>query len=103
MGEDQLAKGVEMFADMDDAKLDMAVNVMQKAQKAKDVWVKADTKTGGHLMKILILLFILTVGVIVQRLFFTPAPKPVPSFPAQDIPNIAVEQRTTEEEYESEF
>ena len=105
VGEDQLAKGVEMFADMDDAKMDMAVNMMQKAQKAKDVWASANSKTGGHLMKILILLFILALGVIVNWLFFSAAskgsgPDPVSSFTGQDIPNIAVKEIVSEDEFE---
>ena len=95
LGEDQLARGVEMFADMDDAKIDMAVNMMQKAQKAKDLWASANAKTGGHLMKILILLFLVAVAVIVKGLFFS-ATKGI----GPDVPNIAVKETATEDEFE---
>ena len=84
-----------MFADMDDAKIDMAVNMMQKAQKAKDLWASANAKTGGHLMKILILLFLVAVAVIVKGLFFS-ATKGI----GPDVPNIAVKETATEDEFE---
>lgn len=70
MKEDQLAQGLEMFAGLGDDKMESAIKVMQKAQKAKDMWTKANAKTGGHLMKILIVVGITLVYWMVQRFWF---------------------------------
>lgn len=108
MGEEQLAKGVEMFAELDDSKLDMAIGMMQRAQKAKDVWTKVDSKTGGHLMKIIIVVSVLVFGFLVQWLFFKSSggggAAPVMPMATDDIPNIAVvKEAAVEDEFESEF
>ncbi len=101
--EDQLSKGIEMFGDMDDAKLDMTLNMIQKAQKAKEVWTNVDSKTGGHLMKIIILLSVIVVGLLVQWLFFrSNGGAPVIPTTKASIPNIIPEQ-LVEDEFTSEF
>lgn len=73
MPEASLAQGMEQFAGMDDAKMEMAVKVMAKAQKAKQGWEKINAKVGGHLSKILIIAGLLAVGAIVWRLWFATA------------------------------
>jgi hypothetical protein len=105
LSQEQLAKGVEMFADMDDAKLDMTVNMMQKFQKAKDLWTRANAKTGGHLLKILLVLFVVIVGLLFKRLFLSSSSGPAsnPSFAVQDIPDIVVEKTVAADEFDSEF
>jgi hypothetical protein len=70
MSEDKLAQGLEMFAGLGDDKMESALKVMQKAQKAKDLWTNVNTKTGGHLMKILIVVGITFVYLVVQRFWF---------------------------------
>ena len=105
LSEDQLAKGLEMFGDMDDAKLELTLNMIQRAQKVKDVWTKADAKTGGHLMKIIIFLVILVFWLVTQRLFFSSgssapvvsaAKKTIPTIPKETVPVV-------EDEFASEF
>ncbi|CAJ1961027.1 unnamed protein product [Cylindrotheca closterium] len=54
MSEDKLKGFIDQFSQMDDDKLDSAVSMMQKAAAAKDLWSKADKKTGGNLLKIVI-------------------------------------------------
>jgi len=61
VSEEQVKGFVDQFANMEDDKLDKAVYMMQKAAEAKDIWSKADQKTGGNLVKI----------VIASALFFT--------------------------------
>lgn len=101
--EDQLAKGIEMFGEMDDAKLDMTLNMMQKAQKAREIWTKLDSKTGGHLMKIIIVLFVIVVALLIHRLFFySGAGAPVTPLIKEDIPNIIAE-KVVEDEFANEF
>lgn len=65
MNEEQLRKGVESFASMDDTKMDSALKMMQTAQKAKDKWNTVNSKVGGHLLKILIVMGVLVIGYIV--------------------------------------
>lgn len=105
LGEEQLAKGMEMFADMDDDKLDMAVNLMQKAQKAKDLWTNVDNKTGGHLIKILVAGSVLFVALVVYLLFFRSSGGGVPVMPVatEEIPNLSVKQTVEEDEFATEF
>eukprot|EP00934_Nitzschia_sp_Nitz4_P006103 Nitzschia sp. Nitz4//scaffold121_size67750//34985//36457//NITZ4_006068-RA/size67750-processed-gene-0.18-mRNA-1//-1//CDS//3329534351//6093//frame0 len=107
IGEEQLAKGLEMFSEMDDAKLDMTLNVMQKAQKAKDVWTQADAKTGGHLIKIVALMAATFFGLIVYWVFFRTAaaagaPIPAATTPL-DIPDMGAQEAVAEDEFGSEF
>jgi len=89
-----------MFAGMDDSKLDMALNMMQRAQKAKDVWLNVDAKTGGHLVKILVIFAVLLVGLFVHWLFFKSSGggegSPI-------VPNIAVKTEAAEDKFASEF
>jgi hypothetical protein len=70
MPADKLAQGLEMFAGLGDDKLESALKMMQKAQKAKDMWTNVNAKTGGHLMKILIVIGITFVYLMVQRFWF---------------------------------
>jgi len=101
LAEDQLAKGMDMFAGLDDSKLDMVVNTMQTVQKAKDVWTSVNAKTGGHLMKILILLFVLVAWLLVQKLFFSTSTSGIQPPTKMNIP---VKQAVTmEDEFDSEF
>ena len=37
MKEDQLAKGVSMFVNMEDQRIDLAISAMMKMQKVKDL------------------------------------------------------------------
>jgi hypothetical protein len=67
MQEDHLAEGLEMFAGFGEEKLELALKVVQKAQKAKNIWTDVNTKTGGHLMKIVILVGIICVYALVHR------------------------------------
>lgn len=70
MPEEKLAQGLEMFAGLSDDKMESALKVMQKAQKAKDMWTNGNAKTGGHLMKIVIVVGITLVYLMVQRFWF---------------------------------
>mmetsp|Transcript_44525 Transcript_44525/g.49915 ORF Transcript_44525/g.49915 Transcript_44525/m.49915 type:complete len:505 (-) Transcript_44525:62-1576(-) len=70
MKEDQLKKGVESFAGMDDAKMDFALKMIQSAQKVKEKWDQIDTKVDGHLPKILIVIGLLILGWIISYFFF---------------------------------
>jgi hypothetical protein len=105
MSEEQLAKGVDVFANMEDSKLDMAMSFMVKAQKTKEVWTQADTKTGGHLLKIVVLLGILFMALVVKMIFFRSAGIPVlvqASTLMEDIPSIATTP-VVEDEFGGEF
>jgi hypothetical protein len=106
LSEEQLAKGVEMFAGMEDDKLDKAVAVMVNVQKAKEVWAQADRKTGGHLKKIVVGVTILVVVLFTKWLWFSSGGGG--SLPAEvaDIPNIlptTIETGVEEDEFASEF
>jgi hypothetical protein len=105
MNEEQLQKGVEMFANMEDGKLDAALSVMVKAQKAKVMWTQADAKTGGHLMKIVVVLAILVVVLFVKWLWFSGGGVPAEMTKLTDIPDIPTIVKTTvdEDEFASEF
>eukprot|EP00980_Cylindrotheca_fusiformis_P027963 scaffold22574_cov125-Cylindrotheca_fusiformis.AAC.16 len=104
LSEEQLAQGVEMFAKMEDDKLDKAVNLMQKAQKAKDLWTKADAKSGGHLKKIIIGVMLLVVVLMVKKIWFSSGGQPQEvADPIDSIPDIAVAQPAEVDEFESEF
>jgi hypothetical protein len=70
MPEAQLTQGLEMFAGLSDDKMESALKMMQKAQKAKDMWSKANSKTGGHLLKIVIVVGITLVYLVIQRFWF---------------------------------
>jgi len=104
--EEQLMQGVDMFANMDDDKLDAALAVMAKAQKAKEIWSKANAKTGGHLKKIVIGSAIFLVFLFVKWLFFSGGGSNAPVDPIlmDTIPNIATPADEVEEnEFDSEF
>ena len=94
-----------MFAGMEDDKLDKAVEVMFKVQKAKDIWTQADQKTGGHLIKILVGVTILVVVLFVKWLWFSGGGGSLPG-KATDIPNIlptTIGTVVEEDEFGSEF
>lgn len=107
MSEQQLAQGMEMFADMEDDKLDMALGMMQRVQKAKDVWSSANSMAGGHLTKILIVLGIVFILLLANYFFPSGSGSAVPkSSPignsqpiVDDIPNVG----GAEDEFASEF
>ena len=108
MSEEQLSKGIDMFANMEDNKLDTALAVMAKAQKAKEMWTQANAKTGGHLMKILLVLGILLAILFVNWLFFSGGkivPTPVNTAKMTDIPNIGTTVKTAvdQDEFDTEF
>lgn len=105
LSEGQLSQGVDMFANMDDDKLDKAVNVMQKAQKAKDLWTKADAKTGGHLKKIIIVVVLLLVSLIVKKIWFSSGGSAsIPAAnPLDEIPSVAAASTAEVDEFDSEF
>ena len=58
MSEEQLMKGIEIFGNMEDDKMEAAMKMMGRAAKAKDGWNKVNAKVGGHLFKIVIVLSI---------------------------------------------
>ena len=64
MNPEQLQKGIDMFANLDDDKFEAAIKLIGKAQQAKQVWTKVDQKTGGHLIKLCVL------GVVLLGYFF---------------------------------
>lgn len=69
MNEDKLKGFIDQFSQMDDAKLDSAVYMMQKAATAKDLWTKTDEKTGGNLLKIMIACALLFTFLFLKWLF----------------------------------
>ncbi|KAL3931895.1 MAG: hypothetical protein SGBAC_011097 [Bacillariaceae sp.] len=69
MNEDKLKEYIDQFSQMDDAKLDSAVYMMQKAATAKDLWTRTDEKTGGNLLKILIACALLFTFLFLKWLF----------------------------------
>mmetsp|Transcript_104588 Transcript_104588/g.156640 ORF Transcript_104588/g.156640 Transcript_104588/m.156640 type:complete len:477 (-) Transcript_104588:1015-2445(-) len=105
ISEEQLAQGVEMFAGMDDSKLDMALGTMQKVQKAKDLWTDTDTKTGGHLKKIVIASAVLFVGLLIKVIFFRGSGAAVASTTVPEVPivKMSVVAPDEEDEFGSEF
>lgn len=105
MNEEQLAKGIEMFGDMDDAKLDLTLNMLQRVQKAKDMWTQADTKAGGHLMKIVVGGALFFVCFFVYWLFFRSSSTSGGSVATDPltIPDIGTKKAYAEDEFASEF
>jgi hypothetical protein len=70
ISEEQLAQGVDMFASMDDNKLDGALKMMQRAQQVKEAWTKVDGKTGGNLKYIIVAMTVMTFSMIIWFFFF---------------------------------
>lgn len=113
MSEEQLAQGVDMFASMDDSKLEGALKMMQRAQQVKDAWTKVDSKTGGNLKYILIAMAVTFVGLIVWFLFFRVGGSTASTFTTTDnpltaegkaSPRISAEkEEIVEDEFASEF
>jgi len=71
ISEDKLKNGVESFAGMDDSKIDAALKMMKIVQKAKVTWNQADTKAGGYLKTITIVMALSFVVWIVWYFFLT--------------------------------
>lgn len=107
INEEQLANGFETFAGMDDSKLDMAINMMQGVQKARNVWTEADAKTGGNLIKILVAMALLATYLFLQFVVFRGSGSVGESSETGsslgEIPNIVQEPVGLEEEFASEF
>ena len=115
MSPEQLAQGVDMFASMDDNKLDGALKMMQRAQQAKELWTKADSKTGGYLKYIVIVMTIVMSVVFFYLVFWffvvrggSSAASTVTDGPLSGegtaMPNIHIEKEdVVEGEFESEF
>jgi hypothetical protein len=101
ISEEQLSKGVESFASMDDASLDKAVKVMKNAQRAKDVWTNANVKTGGHLLKIIIGGTFVIIALLVNKIWFSSGGvgESVPVI-EEFIPNV---ETVADDEFASEF
>lgn len=113
LGEEQLAQGVRMFSEMEDDKLDAALGMMKKVQKARGVWTQVDAKVGGHLMKIVIVVAILLVGWFVKWMFFSAGggnvdvndivtETHVPDVPQINV-DVAVEDEFAGDEFADEF
>ena len=104
MKEDQLAKGVETFANMDDKKMDLALSAMSKMQKAKDSWNAANAKTGGHLIKLLVASALIFVIFIVHRLWYASTGLPIETlFWVNDNPTIETTSNSLVEDEFTEF
>lgn len=73
MSPEQLSKGIDMFSKMDEKQIDTAMKYLSKAQKMKTYWDKANATAGGHLLKILVLLFVSVVFLLVQKFWFSAA------------------------------
>lgn len=98
--EAQIKAGLETFSGMPDDKLDAALNMMQKAAGAKEKWNKVDEKTGGHLLKILIVGGVLSMYAFLWFFFFRKAgvAAAAPTI-LEDIPNMAQEVPVEESEF----
>jgi hypothetical protein len=106
MNEEQLRKGVESFASMDDKKMDSALKMMQTAQKAKDKWNIVNSKVGGHLLKILIAMGVLVIGYIVTYFVIRRSiSSDVGDGSVEDLKTILQPETTThiEDDLDSEF
>jgi hypothetical protein len=106
MNEEQLRKGVESFASMDDTKMDSALKMMQTAQKAKDKWNTVNSKVGGHLLKILIVMGVLLIGYIVSYIVIRRSiSSDMGDGSVEDLKTILQPETTThiEEDLDSEF
>ena len=90
LSEQQMSQGIDQFANMDEKHLDKAVNVMKKAQKAKNLWGSLNAKTGGHLIKIIGGVCVLIVLLFVNFWFSSrDADVPVTELIKEDvIPNV---------------
>lgn len=105
MSEEQVKQGVEIFAEMDDTKMDAALKVMQKVQQAKDTWTRVDAKTGGHLKKILVGIGLALVGLVVWWLFLRSGGS-VATTVGTTIPNLDLKAKSVlddEDDLASEF
>jgi hypothetical protein len=106
MNEEQLRKGVESFASMDDTKMDSALKMMQTAQKAKDKWNTINSKVGGHLLKILIAMGVLVIAYIVTYFIIRRSiNSDVGDGSVEDLKNVLQPETTThiEDDLDSEF
>ena len=71
---EQMMKALQMFEGMDEAQLESAVNMMKGVQKAtapvRNAYSKLNSLCGGHLIKVLLLLFALYFGMFIFFRFF---------------------------------
>jgi uncharacterized protein YjeT (DUF2065 family) len=103
MSEDKLKGFIDQFSQMDDNKLDSAVYMMQKAATAKDLWSKADQKTGGNLLKIIIASALLFTFLFLKWLFGGSSVVPEHKILNEALHNMEAEPVPPEIEPESEF
>ena len=97
--EDQLKRGVDSFAGMDEAKIDMLLKLMKMGQRTKNVWNQVNTKVGGYLNLILSVMVAFIIYSIVCR-FFLKSESPV----TVESPLFSEGQYdATDDELESEF
>lgn len=99
VSQETFQKQMGMFDQLSDDQLDKVVDVMLKVQKAKGVWSKINAKTGGHLLKILVVMVVVGLSLIVKRVWFSSAAGSVPNPLDNAIPNIVAES----DEFETEF
>merc|ERR1711865_997500 len=66
ISEAQIKQGVDMFANMDDTKMDMALKGIKSVQKMNQVWTTVDTKVGGNLKWLLILMCLVVMGLLIN-------------------------------------
>jgi len=66
ISEAQIKQGVDMFANMDDTKMDMALKGIKSVQKMNQVWTTVNTKVGGNLKWLLILMCLVVMGLLIN-------------------------------------